>query len=190
MTLTPRQVELADVALDILSAHGMTGLTFRAVAAAAGCSAGAVQKSFPSKSAMLTAVFARLRDRAPSLPPGEPGRPTLHQWLVDLLLGILPLDQRRRAVQRQGDAFASLALEDPTIATAISASAADLRGRLAALTARARAEGEVPDSVDPHTVAWAMLALAQGLAAQLLYDPMPEDEVRTLLSTTVGSLLR
>ena len=44
--------------------------------------------------------------------------------------------------------------------------------------------------MDPHTVAWAMLALAQGLAAQLLYDPMPEDEVRTLLSTTVGSLLR
>lgn len=189
MELTRRQAELADAALAIIAADGLSALSFRAVAAEAGCSVGSVQKAFPSKELMLAATFSRLRDGAVPLPPGEPGRPTLRGWLVDLLIRILPLDDDRRAAQRQGDAFAQHALTDPTVASAIAASDAQVRTLLASLIGRARAEGEISPELDPEIVAWAVIALAQGLAAQLLYDPEPEQEVRARLDSTLRALL-
>ena len=188
--LTPRQSELADSALRIVARDGMEALSFRAVAAEAGCSLGSVQKAFPSKQRMLSAAFLRLRQTAAPLPPGEPGRPQLKDWLVALLLGILPLDQARRDAQRQGDAFAQRAETDPDIATAITESDSQVRGLLASLVARARSEGEVPEGVDPDVTAWAVLALAQGLAAQLSYEPQLESEIRKRLDATITTLLR
>lgn len=188
--LTPRQSELADSALRIVARDGMEALSFRAVAAEARCSLGSVQKAFPSKERMLSAAFLRLRQTAAPLPPGEPGRPQLKDWLVALLLGILPLDQARRGAQRQGDAFAQRAETDPDIATAIAESDSQVRGQLASLVARARSEGEVPEGVDPDMTAWAVLALAQGLAAQLSYEPRHESEITKRLDATIATLLR
>ncbi|WP_417233879.1 TetR/AcrR family transcriptional regulator [Arthrobacter sp.] len=189
MELTRRQTELADAALRIIARTGMADLSFRNVANEANCSLGSVQKAFPSKKLMLTAMFAQLRESAASLPQGDPGRPDLHNWLVALIVGILPLDEQRLAAQRQGDAFAQAALADPEIAAAIAGSDRQVRQLLASLIARARAEGEVPEHVDAETTAWAVLALAQGLAAQLLYGPEAEADVRERLDIAVAALL-
>lgn len=187
--LTPRRSKLADSALRIVARNGMEALSFRAVAAEAGCSLGSVQKAFPSKERMLSAAFSRLRQTAAPLPPGEPGRPQLKDWLVALLLGILPLDQARRDAQRQGDAFAQRTETDPDIAAAIAESDSQVRELLASLVARARSEGEVPEGVDPDMTAWAVLALAQGLAAQLSYEPQLESEIKKRLDATITTLL-
>lgn len=190
MELTARQEELADAALRIIGRDGLPAASFRAVAAEAGWSLGAMQKAFPSKDRMLAAAFERLRASAAPLPPGEPGRPTLRGWLVALLVGILPLDAARVATQRRGDAFAQHALTDPATALAIAESDDQVRGLVASLVARARAEGEVPKRIDPDITAWAVLAIAQGLATQLLYRPEPESSVRERLDKTIAALLR
>jgi AcrR family transcriptional regulator len=187
--LTRRQTELADAALRIIARDGMAALSFRTVAADSGWSLGAVQKAFPTKDRMLAAAFTRLRARDTPMPAGEPGRPALRGWLVELLLSILPLDHRRVETQRQGDAFAQYALADPQIAAAIAASDDEVRGLLASLVRRAIAEGELDTDADPDAVAWALLALAQGLAAQLLYQPQAEDVVHTRLDAVVRLLL-
>lgn len=49
---------------------------------------------------------------------------------------------------------------------------------------RARSQGELPRHVDPDTIAWAVLAPAQGLAAQLLYQPEPEATIHERLNAT------
>ncbi len=190
MELSPRQAEFADAALQVIARDGLSGASFRTVAAQAGRSLGSLQKAFPSKELLMTAAFARLREQAAPLPAGEPGRPTLKGWLVELLIGILPLDDARLAAQRQGDAFAQHALTDPAIGAAIAESDDEVRGLLASLVSRARAEGEIPATVDPAATAWAVLALAQGLAAQLLYRPEPEAAVRDRLDQAVQALLR
>jgi AcrR family transcriptional regulator len=187
--LTGRQVELAEAALRIIAREGMAAVSFRAVGAEAGWSLGAVQKAFPSKDLMMAAAFAQLRRRQTPLPAAEPGRPTLRDWLVALLVGILPLDEERAAAQRQGDAFAARALTDPAIAAAIAGSDDEVRGLLSSLVDRARAEGEIPREVDAATTSWAVLALAQGLAAQLLYRPEDEAGVRARLDRTIAALL-
>ena len=49
-----------------------------------------------------------------------------------------------------------------------------IRGLLASLVRRAHAEGGIAPGIDADAVAWAILALAHGLAAQLLYQPQPD----------------
>lgn len=189
MPLTPRQSEFADAALRLLARDGMSSVTFRTVAAESGLSVGAVQKAFPSKDAMLTAMFARMREAAATGAMGEPGRPTLPAWLTDLLVSVLPLDAPRRAAELQASAFAERAAYDPAIGDAIAASDHELTGLIASLVRRAIGEGEVPRGVDPDAVARLWLALAQGLASQLLYDPRPEADVRRDARLAIGGLL-
>lgn len=188
--LTPRQTELADAALRLLAREGMPAVTFRAVAAESGWSLGAVQKAYASKSALLAAMFARLREAAQPRVTTEPGRPTLHEWLVGLFLSIMPLDERRRDLQLQGSAFTQRAAYDPAVAAAMSLSDNEIRGLLGGLVRRAQGEGEVSRELDPDDVAWQFLALAEGVSAQLIYEPQPTAVVRARVATAVDRLLR
>lgn len=189
MELTTRQQELADAALRLIAQGGLAACTFRAVAAEAGCSVGAVQKAFPSKTTMTAAAFSRLREQSAPLPPGEPGRPNLRIWMIDLFMQVMPLDPSRRATQVQGDAFGQWAREDPAAASAIAESDAHIRSLLASLIDRARLEGEVPQHVDAQLAAWGILAAASGAAQQLLYDPASEARTRDRLAATFKALL-
>lgn len=190
MDLSPRQAEFADAALRLVARDGLQSVTFRSVAAEAGMSLGAVQKALPSKEQLLRAMFGRLRETA-SLPVlGAPGRPTLHGWFVALMVSVLPLDAPRRTAELQGAAFVERAPFDAEIGKAVAASDQELRIAFASLVRRAQAEAEVPASVDPDATAWAVLAFMQGMASQLLYDPVPEGVVRDQCRSIVDSLLR
>lgn len=187
--LTPRQTELADAALALVARGGIGQVSFRSVAAESGWSLGAVQKAFATKEDLLAAMFARLRASAAAGPATEPGRPTLSAWLLELFCTIMPLDEQRRALQLQGAAFSEQAAFDPGIGHAIAASDEETRGLLAMLVARAQREGEIDAHIDPESVAWSFLALAQGVATQLLYDPQPEADVRRRAHTAIDRLL-
>ena len=106
------------------------------------------------------------------------------------MVSVLSLDGPRRAAELQGAAFAERAAFDLVIAAAVAASDRELRNAIARLVHRARAEGEVPASVDPDAAAWAVLSFLQGMASQLLYDPAPEDAVRRQCQWLIDSLLR
>lgn len=189
MDLTPRQSELADAALRIVAREGMAAVSFRSVAAESGWSLGAVQKAYATKDALVLAMFARLRAVAAVGPAAEPGRPTLHAWLLELLMAILPLDQARRDLQLQGAAFAERAAYDPVVGQAIASSDNDIRTLLGALIDRAITDGEVAATVNQERVAWAFLAIAQGAATQLLYDPTDEATIRERASWAIAQLL-
>lgn len=189
LALTARQAQLADAALGIVSREGMGALSFRTVAAAAGCSLGAVQKAFPTKERMIASAFARLRQTAVPLPPGEPGRPTLHAWLVELAICVLPLDSERAAAHRTGEAFAAHAPHEPAIAAAVAESDDHLRALFASLVVRAQHEGELVADLSTAAAAWSILAVLTGAAAQLSYQPRSEDEARALVGAAFRSLL-
>ena len=187
--LTPRQAELADAALRILGREGIAAVSFRAVAAESGWSLGAVQKAFASKALLDAAVLQRLRETSVAIPPGEPGRPTLRAWLVELMLAVLPLDEPRRQATLQGAAFAERAAFDESIGRVIAEGDEGIRSLVARLVRRAQSESDVPAGLDPDHVAWAFLALATGAATQFLYDPAPEPVVRARIEAALGGLL-
>jgi AcrR family transcriptional regulator len=187
--LSARQGELADAALRILARDGMAAVTFRAVAAESGWSLGAVQKAFATKAELDASVLQRLRETSVTMPPGEPGRPTLRGWLVELALAVLPLDQARREATIRGAAFAERAAFDESIGRTVAEGDAVIRGLVARLVSRARSEGEVSTDLDPDHVAWAFLALISGAATQLLYDPASEADVRARMDDAIRGLL-
>ena len=187
--LSPRQTEFADAALRLLAREGIGSVTFRTVAAEAGMSLGAVQKAFPSKDHMLRVMVARLRETGAGLVGIEPGGPSMEAWLIERMLSQLPLDGPRRAAELQRVAFAERAAFDADIAAAVAASDHELRDALAVLLRQAQVSGQLSASVDPDAAAWAARAFIQGMAGQLLYDPVPEESVRQQCQWVVKALL-
>lgn len=189
MKLTPTQVLYADAALSLLARDGLAGVSYRTVAAVSGKSIGAVQKAFASKGEMLRAMFSRMREIASAPAIGEPGRPRLDEWLTDLSIQLLPLDEKRRTRADVAAAFEEVALTDRTIGEAIRAEDAETIERVASLVERAVREGEVR-AVDPILVATLWLTLLEGWTQRLRLNPRPENEVRAEVRAALALLLR
>lgn len=89
----------------------------------------------------------------------------------------------------QGAAFAERAAHDPDIAAAMRSSTDEIAGLLEGLVRRAVAQDEVHPSLDPAVVVRGYLALADGLATQLLHTPRPQAQVQREAELLVGALL-
>lgn len=183
--MSARSEEFADVALGIVAREGLPALSFRAVAAESGWSLGAVQKAFASKQELLHAALDRAQSQVNDSVSAEPAKPTLERWLVNVVLATLPLDAERRAAIVVGVAFADRAPFDERIAASIRASDEGIRTQLMRLFAWRRSEGELVARLDNDALARTILAFAGGLAAQLLYDPQPVNEVETLVEAVI-----
>jgi len=183
-----RTDELASAALRIVARDGLAAVTFRGVAAESGWSLGAVQKTFRSKTELIGATLTYAQDRVSAEVSVEPGRPTLCEWLVNLVMATLPLDADRRSACLIGIAFSDRAPFDPNIAESLQAWDQELRTRLGMLAGRAHAEGELDRRIDGERLARSVLAFAAGLASQLLYDPIDEETTRALVTSTLRAL--
>ena len=183
-----RTDELAAAALRLVTVGGLPAVTFRSVAAESGWSLGAVQKTFPTKDALVRATLAYAQSSIAVRLSVDPGRPTLRAWLVELVMATLPLDAARRSACLVGVAVSDRAPFDPELAGSLAAWDAELRGNLARLAGRARHEGELHPLVDGEDLARAVLAFAAGLAGQLLYDPVDEATVLALVQGVVAGL--
>ncbi|WP_052460807.1 TetR/AcrR family transcriptional regulator [Microbacterium gorillae] len=190
MTYSARQLELADAGLALTARSGLAAVTFRTVAAESGWSVGAVQKAFATKDALLSAMFARLRERDQPLPEAPPGQPTVTEWLTELFVLMMPLDPERRTAYVLGAAFGERVPFDDAIAAAVRASDAEIEARIAALIGLAKSTGEAGSGVDPVSIAAAYLALATGCATRLLATHEPEDVVRERATAWISALLR
>lgn len=185
--LSPRQTELADVALSILAREGLGAVSFRAVASASGWSLGAVQKAFGSKDELVRAMYIRHRREAPVFQGVDSG--PVADRLVAVFVALMPWDADARARTLQAAAFTERAAYDPRIAAAVAATDEALRQAVAGWVRDAQAGGTVASRVDAEGVAWAFLALAQGTARQLLYAPRSRAEVSALASDAMTRLL-
>lgn len=173
--------------LELVSRDGLDEVSVRTVAAAAGRSAGAVQKYFRTKDEMLgfaaelagEAVERRWAEVDPTGPP--------HEVLRRLVLTTLPLDDARHAEATVRFAFVTRAVHHPGLAatqreidTDIRAALADWLGS-AALPAHGRDECE-------H-IADAVIALSDGLAMRMLYTPDARAELLPALDNALRALL-
>lgn len=183
-----RTDELASAALRIVAREGLSAVTMRAVAAESGWSLGAVQKTFRLKSDLIRATLTYAQNQVSDAVSIEPGRPTLCEWLVGLVMATLPLDEERRSSCLIGLAFSDRAPFDPEIATSLREWDQKVRSQLGRLAARAHAEGELDRSVDGDQLARAVLAFAAGLASQLLYDPIDEGSASVIVTSTIRAL--
>ncbi|MBM7769453.1 TetR/AcrR family transcriptional regulator [Glutamicibacter nicotianae] len=176
-----RDVFAASV-LDLIVRGGIQAVSIRTVAADSGWSVGALQKTFPNKEALLRAavdlVIARAEARMDALLfVGD-----AVDYLVRMVEETLPLDQQRREEAIAWNAFAAEAVHTPWIAEILIGQDELASGQLVEAL---RAFGVA----DPEAAAAGIIAVSDGFALRLLYDPRQSEELRTALRPIINHLL-
>ncbi|MGI5273092.1 TetR/AcrR family transcriptional regulator [Nonomuraea sp. CA-218870] len=165
-----RRRHIAEAVLRIAGRDGLDAATLRDVAAEAGMSLGAVQYYMRSKDEMLQYVVAYLGEHVTAriMAGVEAGPATVRGFLMSMATEMLPLDERRKAERRAGQAFGARAGAVPEMARSIREGRKWLHDRVAELITRAQRDGEAPDELDPEFEAAVLLALIEGLTAEIM----------------------
>ncbi|MGW4896473.1 TetR/AcrR family transcriptional regulator [Kitasatospora sp. NPDC004240] len=167
--------------LRLAAERGLDQISVRTVAAASGRSAGAVQKYFRSKEEML--VFAaqlageRVEERMALVDAGLP----LREALRELVLTTLPLDEERRAEAVVQLAFAVQAAHHPSLAAIRRQVDHEVREALVAWLDDVGCPGA-------GATADAVIALSDGLALRMLYNPAERAPLLDALDLALDAL--
>ncbi|MEU6036021.1 TetR/AcrR family transcriptional regulator [Actinomadura sp. NPDC047616] len=177
-----RRAEFAEAVWRIAAERGLEAVTMSTVAAEAGTSIGRIQHYFAGKDELLGFAAATLRDRIDqgvrSAIASAPAPPSPEVALRELLLALLPLDEERRALALVGGAFFSHTVRHP------ESSARYRRGHeliVSTVADHLRRAWRPPSGFDVEREAQALVALVQGLAAQLLLGHIGTEEAEAIV---------
>jgi TetR/AcrR family transcriptional regulator, transcriptional repressor of bet genes len=173
-----RRTEITDAAARVIARSGIESATMRQVATEAGWTTGAVTHYFTDKRDLLLTTFeASLARRRSQRPQPESSTPTERLWAS--LEGALALDDDRRRHWLVTLACCTQASADEQLAAAQRDAYREFRDHVASLVDR----GGFAGSDDATSVAERLIALADGIAIQALFDPHgwpPDRQIDTL----------
>ncbi|GAA2211728.1 hypothetical protein GCM10009850_071880 [Nonomuraea monospora] len=187
-----RRNQIADAVLAIVAERGLAAVSLSEVAARAGISPGRVQHYFPAKRQLIEAAFergnalssARVRERTGrDLDAAEP-----RLVLTVVLTELIPYDATTEAHLRVRQSFHAFAFADETIAARLRTLYADLHGQLGDLLRVGQRAGHVSGDLDAQRAAVALVALAEGLAANVLIGVTSADDARDSVLGAVADL--
>jgi AcrR family transcriptional regulator len=178
-----RRAELLDATARLIARSGIGAATMRAVAAEAGWTTGALTHYFADKRELLLHTFRASLEHRRARRVAFTDDP--HAALRDSLEGALPLDEDRRRHWMVTIAFCAQAAGDPSLAAAQRDAYREFRARVTALVTSC---GLASTESDPLAVAERMIAVADGIAIQALFDPesWPADRQLATLRSTVS----
>ena len=160
-----RREEIAAAAARVVAEMGIESLTTADLAAAAGCTVGALPHYFRGKEAILLAALQSAR--ASVATRGGEGWKRSGGGLADVLAAALPLDARSRRDARVWFAFFGRALHSPAIAREYRKRYNGLERDAAALIEKA----PLREGWDVKTVLETLFAFIDGLAMRALVEP-------------------
>lgn len=168
--------------LKLIVRGGIQSVTMRTVAADAGWSVGALQKTFPDKESLLRASLELLISRAAARMEALPFTGDTADYVVRLIRETLPLDRVRRDEVLARNAFATEATHSRWIADVLISEDERTSGQLL----QALNDLDLPR---PAGTVASIIAVTDGFAARLLYDPSRAEELCAALEPTVNHLL-
>jgi len=184
--LERRRQQILDAAAGCFARQGFHATSMQDIFAAAGLSAGAVYRYFPSKTELIRAIAAEALaqalpalDSAAGQDAGLPG--VLAALVAELGAGRLA---RLRPVFLQVWAEA---VRDEELAKLARSTLGLLLARIRVLLDRLAGQGRIPPGTDTDAAAWLILALLQGYVIQLtVLGDVPPEQVRA----SAAALLR
>ena len=184
-----RRSELADAAARVIAQSGLGGATLRDVAAEAGLTTGALTHYFADKRELLIFTLQASLERRRAAHPHASTDDALNDLGV-LLDGVLPISEASKLHWMVTIAFASQAGGDAELAVVQREAYRRFRQSVTELVERAVAQGRLRVDLDVVTEAEALIALADGIAVQALFDPTswPADRQRQHLHRALASL--
>lgn len=179
-----RRAELAAAAFEIIAERGLPGLSLRALARRVGATTGLVTHYYLDRAELVDAALQHARslmvERFEALPPSTP--------LIDVLAGILPIDDEATTSWRVWLSVRAGALADPDLADFHRHMYDEWGDEL-----RRRLRPRLADANDGPPLDWAvdhMMAVIDGIAlrATLDRDAWPADRQRSHVATAVTTL--
>lgn len=170
----------------VISERGIEGVTFRAVAEAAGVSIGRLQHYFASKEEMVLEGCRQLvavadDDHGPDGGATDPAE--VRAQLTALVEGQIPADEGRRRGAAVWVAYVSAAVAHPAIAKVVADATAGRVEAIARLLAGIRADdaGAAEPSPRDRADALRLAALSEGAAQRVLVGALSVEDARDLL---------
>ncbi len=181
-----RRAELAAAAAQLIARAGVGAATMREVAAEAGWTTGALTHYFSDKRELLLFTF---RSSLAQRHANRNARATLdpRSALLQSLEGALPRDEDGRRHWMVTIAFCAQAAGDEELSAAQRDAYREFRARVAGLAVQS---GVATDEAS-LSVAEQLIAVANGIAVQALFDPSswPADRQLATLHATIEPLL-
>ncbi|MEP6561931.1 MAG: TetR/AcrR family transcriptional regulator [Nakamurella sp.] len=187
--MVSRRAEFAAAAVRVIARNGLHAATVRAVAAEAGWSPGALQKSFTSMDELIRAAIELIIEQAGSRMAIAASTGTLTGDIQAMIEQTLPLDSQRRDESKVWASLTIRAVDVPWIAHLLIEQDRQVIDALAGLLRAAQGTGEITADSEPVALAGALVALADGLAVRLLYDPSARPAVLAALAVGTEHLL-
>ena len=161
-----RRAELAAATAQLIARAGVGAATMRDVAAEAGWTTGALTHYFSDKRELLLFTFtSSLAQRRIARDARDDDRP--RDALLAALEGALPLDEERRRHWMVTIAFCAQAAGDEEL----SAAQRDAYREFRASTAELAVSAGIVDEAGAPALAEQLIAVADGIALQALFDP-------------------
>lgn len=166
-----RNQQVASAAVDLIAEGGLDAVTFRNLAAKLACSTTAISHYFKTRNDVLLATYSYIADKR------QEQRKHLFESkklnLVDVLCGILPINEEKRRDWKVWICFWTLGLVDENMAVLQrnrnNATKDEIRNLL--LSA-----GYC--NVDPDVLSSEIMTAIYGIAVQSIFDPHGWDQVR------------
>lgn len=188
-----RRNQILDAATKCFARHGVREATIKQICAEADLSAGAIYRYFPSKQAILDAVYARamVSNRAfvEQIDTAQDPVATISQ-LVSGMVGFVG-DPRLREAHRLSIQVQAASIHQPELADGLRRLQQDVVEQLSPVLRRLQATGRIPDDVDVEYFTWVLLAAYQGLRVQAMLVPeLDLERFGVALEQLVDALLR
>ncbi|MHA7246412.1 TetR/AcrR family transcriptional regulator [Arthrobacter tecti] len=177
-----KQEVFAASALDLIVRGGIQAVSVRTVAADAGWSVGALQKTFPNKEALLRAAVKLLVSKVETRMDAIAFTGEAVDYLVRLVQETLPVNRLRREEALAWNAFTTEATHTPWLAEMLVAQDQRITGQLIEALGASGAS-------HPEMAAAGIIAVSDGFATRLLYDPDRADELCAALEPIINHLL-
>lgn len=172
----------AEAVLKLIVCGGIQAVSARTVASDAGWSVGALQKTFPNREALLRASLQLLISRVDARMDAIPFTGNAADYLVHLIRETLPLDQLRKAEALAWNAFTTEATHTKWIADMLIIQDERVSWQLVQTLSALGAP-------QPEMTAASIIAVSDGFATRLLYDPNRAKELSGALEQIINHLL-
>jgi TetR/AcrR family transcriptional regulator, transcriptional repressor of aconitase len=176
--LERRRQQILDAAAGCFAAQGFHATSMQDIFAAAGLSAGAVYRYFPSKTGLIRAIAAEaLAQALPALDSAAGGDADIPGVLAALVAELR--DGRLARLRPVILQVWAEAVRDEELAELARATLAQLHAGIAALLDRLAAQGRIPADTDTAAAARLILATLQGYVIQLgVFGDVSPQQVR------------
>ena len=171
--LDARRQQILDAAVACFARDGFHRTTMQDIVRQSGLSAGALYTYFTSKEAMIEAIAEgrHRRERELILAAGQaaPGGAVLQRLVASFAARLL--DPAEREGRRLSLQLWAEALRNPRVLRTVRGGVDVPRKMLTRIVEAAVARGDLPDDLEPEALARVLIALFQGFALQLAWEP-------------------